>query len=165
MAAKFKRAKDAQEISVGLIAEYHKHLIDLNVRVEFAFVNETIKKGGKERLGECRKVGGHAAYLASGGSDRFDDPQDSFFLITLWWQGWQNLTPDQKIALIDHELCHAYAYEDGETGEVKLKILPHDIEEFNSIVSRHGCWLDDLQMFIFAAREQMQSSMNFENAA
>jgi hypothetical protein len=68
------------------------------------------------------------------------------FVIIIDFEQWNILEKNQKIALLDHELCHAYAYEDRK-GRLKTKLIDHDIEEFNCIVNRHGLWHDGLENF------------------
>lgn len=62
---------------------------------------------------------------------------------------------DKKLALMDHELCHAAPAYDDDTGEQKVdaadrlvwRIRKHDIEEFRSVVAHHGCYKRDLEHF------------------
>jgi hypothetical protein len=159
MSARFKPAPEAGQIAQALISQYHHHLIECDVRIEYAFVDEPTKTKGKEALATCRKVGSYAAYLATEDIEEFTHKQDPFFLISVWLEGWNSLAEDQKIALIDHELCHAFAWENPETGEVKISLLPHDIEEFNVVVKRHGIWLSDVNAFALALRDRQQPGL------
>ena len=67
---------------------------------------------------------------------------------------WSGLTKAQKVALVDHELCHAVqkVSKDGESG---YGMRNHDIEEFSEIVQRHGLWTQGLETFAAAMGEQM----------
>ena len=58
---------------------------------------------------------------------------------------WNDLTDKQKAAILDHELEHCFV-EETETGDVIYKLLPHDLEEFNSIVTRHGLYAADIEL-------------------
>jgi hypothetical protein len=79
------------------------------------------------------------------------------FVILLNKEVWDDkeFTAEKKRALIDHELCHAEVACDEETGSPKIdvrgrkvwRIRKHDIEEFQAIVSRHGCYKRDLERF------------------
>lgn len=60
---------------------------------------------------------------------------DYDFVIWVALDWWNRFKPEQKVALVDHELCHCYIDADD-----KPKILPHDVEEFNCILERHGLW-------------------------
>jgi hypothetical protein len=60
------------------------------------------------------------------------------------------------VALVDHELCHAWALADqdednDEADPVKLSLRPHDLEEFSCIVRRHGMWREDIEDFVESA--------------
>jgi hypothetical protein len=57
------------------------------------------------------------------------------------WQAWAQLTPPQRIALVDHELAHCEQTDAGWT------MAGHDVEEFRSIVGRWGLWTPDLREF------------------
>jgi Putative phage metallopeptidase len=61
-------------------------------------------------------------------------------------------TPDKRLALIDHELCHATRVHDkyglpasDEYGRSVWRTRKHDIEEFICIIDRHGCYKKDLE--------------------
>jgi hypothetical protein len=78
------------------------------------------------------------------------------FVILLNKEVWDDaeFTDENRRALLDHEMCHA-AKSYGSDGEPKIderfrpvwRIRKHDIEEFNSIVERHGVWKRDLERF------------------
>lgn len=93
----------------------------------------------------------------------FSNPAD-FFLISIWYEGWVNMTPEQRRALIDHELCHCIVEEDEETGNTKLGMRGHDIEEFNEIVSRHGFWRPEVQTFVEEAQAGQNSLFDTDNS-
>lgn len=157
---KFYEAPEVKEIAENLIDKYHQHLIDFKIKIRYLFVSKTPKSKGKEVWGTCRKVSGLNAYLEGGTSD--DEP---FFVITISHDVWQVLPPDKRVALVDHELCHAHAEvkqakEEADVKQVevdnqieqdnpvRLSIKPHDLEEFSCIVRRHGLWRDDIKDFV-----------------
>ena len=59
---------------------------------------------------------------------------------------WDVATDKQKLALLDHELCHVHATEK-DTGEIEYTLVGHDLEEFNNVVRRHGAWMADIDLF------------------
>lgn len=159
---KYFESPEVKAIAEELIPQYHQHLIDFQVKLRYLFVNKTPKSGGKEVWGTCRKVSGINAYLEGGESD------EPFFVITISKDVWDILPPDKRIALVDHELCHAAAEvkqakeEADVSGQevdnqietdhpVKLSINPHDLEEFSCIVRRHGLWREEIEEFVSAA--------------
>ena len=98
-------------------------------------------------LGKCRKA-----------SDFDREFSDYDFVIILNRDAWERLDDPQRRALLDHELCHAAPVmntdgtqkEDTRSRRV-WRIRRHDIEEFAEIMTRHGCWKQDLEAFVRAA--------------
>ena len=64
-------------------------------------------------------------------------------VLTINLGAWVNLSPKQRIALLDHEFQHVGI--DEESGDVVM--LNHDLEEFGVIVVRHGLWMPDVAAF------------------
>lgn len=161
--SKFNPAPEVQKIAEELIAKHHTHLTDFNVRIRYVFAEKTPKSKGREIWGTCRKVSGLNAFLEGQGEG--DEP---FFVITISRDVWAVLPPDKREALVDHELCHAWAEvkqakEEADVSQdevddqietdnpVKLSVKPHDLEEFSCIVRRHGLWREDIEDFVDAA--------------
>ena len=63
---------------------------------------------------------------------------------------WGFLDENQKVALVDHELCHFTRDEDG------YYTKDHDVTEFCAVLERHGFWLPELAIFVAAAPEQKE---------
>lgn len=152
MSDKFEYAPEVKDIADELIPKYHHHIEEYEITVKYIFLlDKTPKKGGKEVWASCRKITNLNAFLA--GDDDNDEP---FFVITVSKSIWDILPPDERKALIDHELCHIHA-ELGEDKEgepvVKTSLKPHDLEEFTSIVRRWGLWRDDIKDFIESAQK------------
>jgi predicted metallopeptidase len=146
----YKHAKEVEDIALDLIPKYHGHLLDFKVHLEYVFVSKAPKRNGKEIWGQCRKVTGFNAYLAD---QEGDEP---FYVIIISEPVWEVLPQDKRVALVDHELCHAWAKanqkeDDDESDLVKLSLRPHDLEEFSCIVRRHGLWREDIEDFVEAA--------------
>lgn len=150
--ANYRPAPEVKQIAEELISKYHQHLIDFDVRIEYIYIDKTPKTKGREVWGTCRKISSLNAFLAN--SQEYSDP---FFVITISEPVWEILPLKSKIALVDHELCHAWAEAqqeedtDGSEDVVKLSLNPHDLEEFVCIVRRHGLWREDVQAFVDAA--------------
>lgn len=72
--------------------------------------------------------------------DRLVVPATPLFLIVVQWETWEYLlTPAQRRALIDHELCHV-GVDRNDKGDLVYSIIEHEYEEFPEIVARHGIW-------------------------
>ena len=112
---------------------------------------------GKIVLGRCVKA-----------SDLQRELFDYDFVIVLNKEFWEDPEFDRakKLALLDHELCHAARAvdADGDTG-VDTKNRPvwrqrgHDVEEFEEIVTRHGVWKRDLERFAEAIAKRKKSPL------
>lgn len=146
--ANYTNAPEVQQIAEDLIPKYHQHLIDFDVKIRYVFVDKTPKSKGREVWGTCRKISNLNAFLADG-----NDSSEPFFVITISQDVWDVLPHDKRVALVDHELCHAWAEanEKEDADPVKLSTVPHDLEEFASIVRRHGLWREDVEAFVKAA--------------
>ena len=92
-----------------------------DIRVGYVLSYESKKKDGKTIAADCRKVTGpYKAYLP------FD------FIVTFYWPNMSYMTDNQKKVLMLHELKHVGI------GPKGLRIEPHDIEEFETIITRYG---------------------------
>ena len=151
----FRDAPEVAELAKALIKQYHKHLKGREIKYLFRSEPEII--AGKECFGTARKVSGLNAFLAGSTLEHLgslttgegEEPKP-FFLMQVWDFGWSQLTGSQQIALVDHELMH-FDVEDG-----KLKIAPHDLEEFVAIVERHGLWEPNIKAIVDAAERNKQ---------
>lgn len=170
-------SSDVIEIAESAVTDWHEHLID--TALIFLFCYEPEKMHGNYAMATARKVSGREAFwianqFANDG-DRsailgpfmpviekgFVKPIDGF-LITIHEKTWLGLTKKQKLALIDHELCHCQVEED-DKGNRKLFLVGHDLEEFRAVVRRHGQWEDGIKEFVEEARAAQLRLFN-ENA-
>jgi len=156
MATKYTPASDVRKIAEELIEKYHPHLQD--VRIEYVMGDKAPKSSGKEVWGFVRKVGSLPAYLASDDDHKKAGEVEAFFVMVISEPVWEKLNTEKRTALIDHELCHCGVEVDDE-GNGKLTLIPHDLEEFTSIVRRYGLWRDDVRDFINTAKPHQHSEM------
>lgn len=98
---------------------------DSGVRIAYLSSQEEKKKGGKIVLGECVLVKDQYKWCV---------PYD--FMIFIYEPNIIGLTRKQKRILIMHELMHIGI--DADSDDIKFKIIPHDIEEFQKIIDRYG---------------------------
>lgn len=168
MTAKFRHAPEVQAIAEVLIAEHHQHLDGW--RIEYLFRDKAPKSSGRLVLGRARVKRGLDAFLARGqllvvsgdgeiSSARMEDerPIDPppFFVMEISLDTWGEdidgvrwgLSDEQRVALVDHELCHFQVTEDGEP-----KLRSHTVEEFADVVKRHGLWKPDVEWFATVTR-------------
>jgi len=155
----YSPAPEVEAIARDLIADHHQHLdtaLNENVSLTYLFIDPPPKKNGKTVLGMCKKLSSLPAYLSRRLAGEYST--DPLFAIVISLEAWKILEPKQKIALVDHELCHC-KIEIDEEGETKLGVEPHDIEEFKAVVLRHGLWLNDLVEFVDAAERSKQANL------
>lgn len=83
------------------------------------------------------------------------------FVIVLSDDWWEHASEREREVLVFHELLHAGWARDQYgaprtnriTGMPVPCIVPHDIEEFRSVVARYGAWKGDVADFLAAAAE------------
>jgi hypothetical protein len=136
----YSEAAEVQEIAEELIPLHHPHLVD--EVIVYVFRSEPATHKGREKAATARKITGLAAFLA----DRVREdgrrlemrPPGEFFVVEVASPIWKEMGEAARRALVDHELEHCFV------DEIKGKpsIRGHDVEEFTSIVERHGLWDD-----------------------
>lgn len=124
-------SEDLQDIGNDLIRKYHPSLATASIA--YLFVNKEIKHKGKLVGGQARTCSKLVKAIST-----YD------FVIVISYPTWQKLEERQRLALLDHELEHCFVSETDE-GDIKYSILPHDYEEFSSILDRHGLWNGGLE--------------------
>lgn len=140
----YAKAEAPELIGQQLIAKYHTHLA--TAKMCYIFRSKAKKSGSKVVLGTASKL-----------SDKLKVLADFDFIIEIGHDEWNSLNPQQQQALVDHELCHCGGEEDEQTGDMKWKILPHDLEEFREIVGRYGFWKTDIKDFVQSVRVQPEA--------
>ena len=113
-----------------LMNEYHLNL--RNAKTKCLFYDKARKQGGKVVLGTAEAVSSKFRYLTN-----ID------FIISIYEGTWDIMAEQEKKALVDHELSHCFVGEDKQ-GNPIYKTIPHDFEEFKSIIERYGLWQDNI---------------------
>lgn len=163
MALMHRPASEPKRIGEELIGKYYPDILDSGCRVEFIFRSECGKKGGHPVLGTLSKISGRQAFLSQLGtpSEGYVEPKYlAYYLVEIAEPEWKDLSPSQRVALVDHELAHCLLEHDDDEGWT-LKTTGHDLEEFSSIVERHGLWHPGLEWF---ARRTAKQWTLFESA-
>lgn len=142
----YSHSSEAALIAAELIPKHHEHL--RLVRIEYVFADGVIKSKGKELLGRAKKKSGLDAFLAANSDE--DEPQP-FFVIEISKPAWDLLDKKQKLALVDHELCHCLW--DVDKG---IYMRAHDVEEFSEIIKRHGLWEPGVELFATIAAKHVK---------
>lgn len=134
-----------------LIAEHHPDLEDANIVLAWKYSWKP-NQDGHLVLGK---------FQVASAIDRALHGYDARILLN--HEVWESVefTPIQKKALLDHELCHGakkYGSDmeptyDPHTQRPNYRVRKHDVEEFNCIGRRYGCWKGDIEAFALAAME------------
>jgi hypothetical protein len=134
-----------------LIEQHHEDLT--NARIALAW-NLSWKPDvdGRVTLGKCKRATDLDRELAA-----YD------FVIILRQEFMEDGAVEdwQRLALLDHELSHAAVKLDPKTdepvederGRTVYRMVKHDIEEFSSVVARHGIYKRDLEHFAMALQQ------------
>jgi Putative phage metallopeptidase len=146
---------EAYEILEDIRSEFHEELEDARIVLAWRIALKP-DTDGHLVLGKCVKA-----------SDLQREFADYDFVILLNREVWESreFSDHNKRALIDHELCHAARAEEPKTEEPKVddrgrpvwRVRKHDIEEFEAIVTRHGCYKKDLERFAEAILESRKA--------
>ena len=142
----YEKADEVKEIAKKIIFQYHPHLE--GAKITYLFRDKAIKTGGKTILGKATKCTP---------ANRLLHEQD--FFITIAKDVWEVLTKEQKEALVDHELSHCGTNKFG-----NWSLLPHDCEEFISIIERHGDHAVSVKKLLIALNQSSgKSSSNVQD--
>ncbi len=135
-ASDYEPAPVVETIAKDLIAKHHPHLA--SAAISYVFTHKKMTHQGRQAAGKMSRPPKLQVYH-----------HDFDFILIVDWQWWADngRSKQQKLALIDHELCHGTAKEDAKTGDVKFGIRGHDVEEFAEIIERHQLWTEELRKF------------------
>lgn len=127
MTENYERSEELKELALKVIDEHPDlhfiRIMDISFDCVMSSKEKTTK--GNNVLGECIKVEElYQAYI----------PYD--FLIIIYGPNISHLSDEQKKILMYHELLHIDFIE--KDGEIKYRVKPHDVEEFNVIMETYG---------------------------
>jgi len=115
-------------------------------------------RDGRLTLGRCLKATDLQRELRA----------DCDFVIFLNKDMWdlKGFTDARKLALLDHELCHAAPMLDAHDnqkvdarGRKLWRSRGHDVEEFRSVIQHHGIWKADLAKFAEALLKKAEKPL------
>lgn len=139
MTKEYSEAELVEELATRLIAPYHPELA--TARIKYIWVETASMKSGRAILGKVRKLSGAIEFLLQ-----------HDFLIEVALDKYNELTPQQRTALVDHLLERCYGEENEKDGSMKWKVREPDVQEFASILQRHGAWNEELNGFVSIAQ-------------
>ncbi len=134
-------AESVEALAKTLIPNYHSELA--TAKVKYVFVDKASMKNGRPVLGKARKLSGNTEFLL-----------DTNFIIEVALDQWNDLSQRQRQALVDHllERCTGEEDEEDAGASMKWKCREPDVQEFRTILQRHGAWHEELAGFVSVAR-------------
>jgi len=133
----YVNADQAREMAGPLIEAFHTHLT--NARIAFLFKQHV---GGRSQ-----SLAGKATVTSA----KIKHLSDVDFVIEINWTMWIGMSVPTRTALLDHELEHC-----GVDDKENWCIISHDIEEFHTIVARHGLWQQNVKTFADVCTTQLE---------
>jgi len=139
MSKTYSEADTVETIATGLIPNYHPELAD--ARIGYVFVDKASTKGGVELFGKVKKFSGYLEWAL-----------EMDFLVEVAGDKWNELDEPSRTAVVDHLLERCTGEEDEKTGAMNWIIREPDVQEFSSILGRHGAWNTSLHGFVAIAK-------------
>jgi hypothetical protein len=155
----FVLCDEARVLGEELIPDYHMHLKE--ARVLYVFCGKPMTRNGRVVLAKAMKFNDLNRFFTSLGAEPPDEEETAGgcdFAVIVNRKEWEeNLTPKQRRAVVDHELCHCIRNHKG-----KWAMRNHDVEEFAEIIDRHGMWFEDVAAFGKSVAGAMQLELPVE---
>ncbi len=133
------RVPEADDLVRELVAAHHPHLA--RARIVCIGRPKAAKIHGQVVLAKFRRVSRamNAVLLAA-----VDGPARQFdYVIEIGMDRWAGMEPARRRIVVDHELEHGA----GQDEKGRWGLRGHDVEEFGTIVRRHGLWHGALRDF------------------
>ncbi len=129
----FEVSDELKQLAETVIEEQK---LDINpAKVEFLLVYPNI---AKTVAGRCIKTSKELRFFS--GKD---------YLIEMSGELWDSLDDSVRYVLMQHELMHILPIMNDKTGEWKFELRRHDIEDFSSIIKKHGIdWISKVKLSI-----------------
>jgi hypothetical protein len=135
----YDNAEEVENLASNILPTYHPELA--SARIKYIFVDQASKKNNLPVLGKAKRISGALEFLL-----------EKDFLIEVALDCWREAPERQRLALVDHLLESCTGEEDEKTGEMKWAMRTPDVQEFTSILHRHGAWTDSLQGMVEVAK-------------
>jgi len=129
----FEVSDELRKLAETVISEQG---LDINpAKVEYLLVYPNISK---IVAGRCIKTNKELKFFS--GND---------YLIEMSGELWDSLDDSVRYVLMQHELMHILPVMNDKTGEWKFELRRHDIEDFSSIIKKHGIdWISKVKLSI-----------------
>lgn len=152
----YELSSEVEKVANSLIKQFHSELGAK--KIDYAFEIRKDKttgesqhhmRGGKPVMADIDITTGRKAFLASGEARTDENGPDPRVAIFVSKHAWNQLTPKQREAMLDEQLC--LLHYDEESGRPK-KLAP-DAEVSLLNLKRFGLWRPDLEAMARVAQE------------
>jgi putative metallopeptidase len=148
----YSYAPEIDALASDLIRTHHKHLMD--VRVVCVWRDKAAVSFGRRVPGNSRLIAGLPAMLADKHNADSTDTAESFFVLDFARDVWEVMDEEQRLALVDHQLCYCRT-DAGEDGRFKPVMTAPEIAEFPDVIERHGMWRPEVEALAKAVSGQL----------
>lgn len=123
-----EKSVEYEMIGMELIADEPelRHILNSDVRIAFLSSDKAMKHNGGNVLGQCERI-----------QDKYKWAIPYDFTITIFEPNVERLSEEQLRIVLFHELLHVGIGRDL-NGDEKYTVIPHDIEDFKTIIKRYG---------------------------
>ena len=129
----FEISDELEKLALKVIKEQNMDLEGSKVQYLLVYPNIS-----KSVAGRCIKTGKELKFFS-----------DNDYLIEMSGELWDNLDDDTRYILMQHELMHIMPITNEKTGDITFKIRPHDIEDFSTLLKKHGPdWISKVKLSI-----------------
>lgn len=132
--------EDTVKLAEKIRGQYHEDIGE--ALIAYVFIPKGQKKAGRVTLGSAKKESA-VARLVSGVD----------FIIRLAEDQWVEMTVKQRTAWLDHLLSHCAAKVGKDGVRTGWQKRGHDIEEFLTVIQRHGLLFQQQQEFADALKQ------------
>ena len=136
----YGEAETVEEVASRLIPTYHSEIA--SARIQYIYEDTASQKNGRPVFGKVRKVTGAMEYLL-----------EKDFIVMVALDCWNDMDESHRTALVDHLLERCSGEEDEKSGDMKWVLREPDVQEFTTILRRHGAWTVDLEGLVSVAKE------------
>lgn len=127
-------AEIGQSVINELAEEKFKAIVELGISIGYVSSEQAPETNGVKKFAEC--------IVVKKDHQRQFNPHD--YLIKIYEPNVAYMNDVQKRILMEHELMHIKAYEDG-NGDLKLGSNAHDVQDFKDIIEKYGIdWAKDM---------------------
>lgn len=133
----YEKSEEVKEIAEDII-----NTLPLDENIKQSKIAYLFLLREKSRFkGQIQRPGGAWQFLS-----------DYDFVMLIHKPTWDDLSENQRKALVYHELLHI-THTESKDGKITWKLRRHDVEEFLSVVKEFGNWSEELEVLSNVTKE------------